>query len=162
MRKKPIKVAFLQEVKITREGDFAHIDFIDPNYASRRIQFRPGELASMTDEDILRVHNEIVLSQQKLVRESRPTEVPDGEAQIEFDNGYRHWIPRSDVLRCELTSGEDSDDLVVCIDDEELSLLDFGEMLKMHMGWGMRVMFLPQEQLINPPPVEIKGSTQKD
>jgi hypothetical protein len=160
MRKKKRKVAFPKEVKITRDGDFAHVDFINPNYASVRTQFKPGELTSMTDKDILKEHNEIVFSQERLIRNSRPKEMADGCSQIKYDAKYKQWVPRSDVLRCELTSGERFDELIVCIDDEELSWEDFGRMLKMFMGWGMRLMFLPQGQLFDPPSVEIQKKSK--
>lgn len=154
MRKKKLKVAFPNDVKITREGVFAHIDFIDPVYSSRRLEIGP-ELTSMTDEEILRLHNQIVLSQLRCIAESRPTEMAEGARQIEFDNSYKSWTMLSDVLRCELTSGSEPDELMVYIDDEELSWDEFGQMLQSYMGWGMRVTLLPQEQLSNPPSPEI-------
>ena len=161
MQKKRSKIAFLREVKITRESDYAYVELIDPGYANHRIYFGSDKLASMTDEDILKVYNAIILSQKRLLAESRPTEIAEGSHQIKYDAEYKHWVPQSHVLRCELTSGDQFDELVVCIDNEELSWDDFGKMLKVYMGWGMRVMFLPQEQLVNPPPVQIQKNTKK-
>jgi hypothetical protein len=160
MRKKKLKVAFPNEVRITRDGVFAHVDFIDTSYMSRRSEIGP-KLASMTDEEILRLHNEIVWSQQRCIAESKPTEMAEGAPQIQFDNRFKSWTMLSDVLRCELTSGSDPDELMICIDDVELSWDEFGRMLKSYMGWGMRVTLLPQEQLFKPPPPEILGKPFK-
>ncbi len=148
MRKKKIKVAFPKEVRITREGVYAHVDFIDTSYASR-IEIGP-EVASMSDTDILRLHNEIVLSAQRCITESK-----EDAPQIKFDQHHQSWTPLSDVLRCEIISDSGTDEPVINIDDEELSWEEFGRMVKSYNGWGLRVMFLPPEQLFNPPPVQV-------
>lgn len=128
---------------------------------SRRIEIGP-ELASMTDEEILRLHNNIVWSQQRLIAESKPREMADGVRQIEFDKRHKCWSMHSEVLRCELTSGSDANELVVCIDDNEQSWDELGQMLNSYMGWGMRITLLPQEQLFSPPSSEILEKPPKN
>jgi hypothetical protein len=154
------KIAFPKDVKITRDGIYAHIDFIDPSYMSRRIEIG-STLSSMTDAEILRIHNDIVFSEQASIRQSRPTEIEDGGVQIRFDKASGSWVPESDVLRCELTSGEEPHDLVVRIDDQDLSWAQFGRMVSSYRGWGMRVTFLPEEQLFKPPATEIIEKSPK-
>ena len=51
--------------------------------------------------------------------------------------------------------GKSHDELMIWIDDQELSWQEFGRMLNSYMGWGMRIMLLHQEQLNDPPRVEI-------
>lgn len=58
------KIAFPEDVRISRDGIYAHVDFIDPSYVSRRIEIGP-KLSSMSDAEILRLHNDIVFSEQK-------------------------------------------------------------------------------------------------
>ena len=45
--------------------------------------------------------------------------------------------------------------VTVHIDGNELSLAEFGQLLKYYAGWGMRVTFVPEERLTeNPTPVQ--------
>lgn len=154
MRKKKLKVAFAKEVKISRDGRYAHVEFIDPAYMSRRIDIGP-EVESMTDDEILRLHNEMVISEKRMIANSTVQEMIEGEPQITYDKKYQQWQPTSDVLRCAISSGKSHDELMIWIDDQELSWQEFGRMLSSYMGWGMRIMLLHQEQLNDPPKVEI-------
>jgi hypothetical protein len=154
MPRKLVKVAFLKDVTIRRDGDYAHVDFIDPNYASRSIGIGP-EVAQMSDEEILRLHNDMVIAEKRSIAQSRPGEMQKGLPQIKFDKRYRQWFPQGEVLRCELASGSSHDELIVEIDDKKLSWDEFGDMLKPYMGWGMRVVFVHPEQLTDPPQPEI-------
>ena len=53
--------------------------------------------------------------------------------------------PRGDVLRCIIDDGGPNGEVVISIDDQELSLREFGRMLAVHAGWGMRIAFVPEE-----------------
>ena len=46
--------------------------------------------------------------------------------------------------------------LVVGIDDQELSLQEFGRMLTTYAGWGMRIEFVPDDQLHRRPALEVR------
>jgi len=62
------------------------------------------------------------------------------------------WVPRGDVLRCIGLDGE----VVIHIDDQELSLREFGRLLRVHAGWGMRIAFVPEEFVTDNPTVKIR------
>lgn len=49
-------------------------------------------------------------------------------------------MPCGDVLRCHITECGEGEDgpVAIYIDDKEYSLHEFGELLRMYAGWGMR------------------------
>ena len=66
-------------------------------------------------------------------------------------------MPRGDVLRCHITHvvGEDGP-VAIYIDDKEYSLREFGEILSVYSGWGMRVVFVPDDEVHEGPVVEVR------
>lgn len=142
-----LKVAALDDVIIDRDDLFAYITFKDPDYASMRLQIGE-EVISMSDEEILAAFNDTVSFMQESVESNPPVEIADGFPQIKFDKRSRQWHPVGDVLRCELVH---DGDVLVQIDDKELSLEEFAEMLGSLAGYGMRVMFVHPSQLLDPP-----------
>src|SRR5437016_1178150 len=73
-------------------------------------------------------------------------EVPLGSPQIEYHNRSDQWTPRGSVLRC-LVQDDENAQLVVAIDDHELSLEQFGRLLTTYAGWGMRIEFVPEDEV---------------
>ena len=59
------------------------------------------------------------------------------------------------MLRC-LVEDDENGQLVVGIDDQELSLEEFGRMLTTYAGWGMRIEFVPDDQLHRRPALEVR------
>ncbi len=70
-----------------------------------------------------------------------------------------HWAPRADVLRCEI-SWDSKNGTVILIDDQEYSMKEFGEMLSTREGWGMRIVFVPDDEIYKSPPIEIKDPNE--
>jgi len=66
------------------------------------------------------------------------------------------WVPRGDVLRCIIDDGGLDGEVVIHIDDQELSLREFGRLLRVHAGWGMRIAFVPEEFVTDNPTVKIR------
>jgi hypothetical protein len=61
-----------------------------------------------------------------------------------------------DVLRCIVAGdGLDHDEVFVYIDEKELTLKEFGKLLSTYSGWGMRIMFVPEDELEKEPMIEI-------
>jgi hypothetical protein len=48
------------------------------------------------------------------------------------------------------------DEVFVYIDDKELTLREFGKLLSTYAGWGMRIIFVPDEELEKDPKIEIR------
>ena len=53
-------------------------------------------------------------------------------------------MPRGDVLRCIIDDAGPNGEVTIHIDDQELSLAEFGRLLSVHGGWGMRIAFVPE------------------
>jgi len=69
---------------------------------------------------------------------SRPqhiaVEVSLGKPQIEYFEKGCQWTPRGDLLRCVIDDGGPYGELVIHIDDRELSWHEFGRLLTTYAG----------------------------
>src|SRR5271157_253690 len=122
---------------------------------------RPDRLphpVTMTDREIIYVFNGILDAQERLLAawDKTVTEEPPGEKQIDYHEDSDQWVPRGDVLRCIIDDGGPEGEVTIHIDDKELSLAEFGRMLRVHAGWGMRIAFVPEEFITENPKVEIR------
>src|SRR5271165_7146133 len=149
--KKPTHV-LIDQVRITREGNDAIIDHADANLSGARIT----GIATMSDAEIVEMYNQIIDSQWALLQQWDKTvvEEPPGEKQI--DENSDQWVPRGDVLRCLIDDGGPNGEVIISIDDEELSLAEFGRLLSVHAGWGMRIAFVPEEFVTENPTVKVR------
>ncbi|MDQ5936793.1 MAG: hypothetical protein QG574_4129 [Cyanobacteriota bacterium erpe_2018_sw_21hr_WHONDRS-SW48-000092_B_bin.40] len=144
------KVAFAKEVIIKRSGETATIDFLDKSLGGTHLTICP-QITEMSDADILRLYNDIVLTQERMIADFRPTEMQEGLPQIGIAPYYKDLTIYSQTLRCEVTSGESPDDTVIEIDDKQLTWSEFGKLISPYIGLGMRIQFMASEQLVNPP-----------
>lgn len=115
----------------------------------------------MTDEQILLVHNECIEAQEASADASDwiAVEVPPGMPQVKRDRRTGQLVPRGDVLRCHITDCDSRDEdgpVAIYIDDEEYSLREFGEILRMYAGWGMRVVFVPDDAVHEEPVIKVR------
>jgi hypothetical protein len=88
----------------------------------------------------------------------------DGEAVIEieyFDQGDQ-WTPRGDVLRCMISDGDPDNEPMIHIDDRDLSWKAFGRLLTTYAGWGMRVIFVPEDQTQVEPIIKVREPRQDE
>lgn len=158
MRRKNPRRAALEEVSIAREGDTAIITFRDPEVAETHLQLGP-ETAKMSDAEILDCYNEMIAARDMLAAsyEHVAIEVPPGNPQIQYFAEGDQWTPRGDVLRCIVAGdGLEDEDVFVYIDDKELSLRQFGRLMATFAGWGMRITFVPEDELEKEPVIKIQ------
>jgi hypothetical protein len=155
MRFKKRFVASLDQVKISRNGEVAVVTYADPEIGDTHIRFGP-EVRGMSDQQILDRHNEILEIQDELRRTTEyvAREIPFGKPQIEYSPLSGQWVPRGDVLRC-LVTCDDEGGAVVDIDGRELSMEEFGGLLLTHEGWGMRIAFVPEDDVDEEPAIEV-------
>lgn len=155
-RKKPYRTT-LDEVIIHRDGETAIIIFRDPDVATTHFKLG-SNLKSMTDGQILDHFNKTIEARDMLAAsyEHVAVEVPTGKPQIEYFSAGDQWTPRGDVLRCIVAGDGLDDDVFVYIDEKELTLKEFGKLLSTYSGWGMRITFMPEDELENEPMVEIR------
>ncbi|MCF7730690.1 MAG: hypothetical protein K9N23_03340 [Akkermansiaceae bacterium] len=147
MKRKECYIARLDEVIITREGDAAVIRYTEAGIPTTHLTIGP-EIAAMSDETILECFNETLRARAQLAAKSKhvAVEVPLGSPQIEYSAGCEQWTPRGSVVRC-LIGDDENGQVVIEIDDHELSLEEFGRMLVCHAGWGMRIEFVPEDEV---------------
>ena len=156
MRKKPPRPASLDEVKITREGDIAVVEHADPNVSVARVNVGP-QLQTMSDADVLDLFNAMINAQETLAAEldSPAIEIPPGKPQIRFVEDSAQWVPRGLVLRCHIEDDENGE-AVIYIDDRAFDPAEFGALLRYFAGWGMRITFVPEDQVTEQPEIEVR------
>ena len=156
MRTKKPRPASPDEVRITREGDTAIIEYADSSIAVVHLRIGPA-LPSMTDAEILGMYNEGLEAQAEIAASMDPTltEIPCGLAQIEYSERSDQWVPRGQVLRCHIDHAEDGE-TVIQIDDVELDMRAFGRMLQVYAGWGMRLAFVEEDEVAYEPEIAVR------
>ena len=156
MRTKKPRPASPDEVRITREGDTAIIEYADSSIAVVHLRIGPA-LPSMTDAEILGMYNEGLEAQAEIAASMDPTltEIPPGRAQIEYSERSDQWVPRGQVLRCHIDHAEDGEP-VIQIDDVELDMRAFGRMLQVYAGWGMRLAFVEEDEVAHEPEIAVR------
>jgi hypothetical protein len=152
--KKP-HIATLGEVIISRNGDYAEITYRDETVGGVNLKIGP-DVARMTDHEILDCHNETILAMQQPVAsyKHRAVEVPPGSPQVYFSELCDQWSPRGDVLRCVIH--DEGRRPVIEIDDRDFTLEEFGAMLTTYSGWGMRIVFVPDNDLEKSPVIVVR------
>jgi hypothetical protein len=156
MRKRRPPVASLDDVTIRREGDDAIIVFRDPTIATTHFRLGPS-IQRLTDQQILNRFNKIVAAEQKAANSRRHVaiEIPPGRPQICYFAAADQWTPRGGVLRCVVDDSGPDGEAVIHIDGEALSLSAFGRLLCTYAGWGMRIVFVPEEEIAVDPRVAV-------
>ena len=153
--KKPVR-ASLDQVRITREGNAATIEHADTTISTTHLTI--GEaIEQMSDSEILDIYNSVIDAQEQSLRDwdNTITEIPPGKPQIKFNRDSEQWVPRGEVLRC-LIDDNANGETVFHIDDKELSLHEFGRLLRVYAGWGMRIAFVPEELVSEQPTVKVR------
>jgi len=153
-------VASPDEVRITRQpdGETALIEYADDTIGGTQLRIGPS-LRTMSDAEVLAVFNKTVAAVDELRRcyKHVAIEVPIGQPQIEWHEDSQHWCPRGDVLRCliEDGGGDDGSEPVIEIDGKALSWSDFGRLLTTYAGWGMRIVFVPDDETHQKPTIQV-------
>lgn len=153
--KKPCRAAF-DQVRITREAGSAIIEHADATISTTSLTIGP-DIDQMSDHDILALYNAVIASQEQLLREwdNTVTEIPVGKPQINKDSEDGQWLPRGEILRC-IIEDDANGETVISIDDKELSMREFGRLLSVYAGWGMRIAFVPEELVHENPKVAVR------
>lgn len=161
-------VASADQVRITRDGDDAIIEYADESVAKTHLRVGAEKLASMTDAELLDFWNETIEAGEDH-RESliyTATEIPAGKPQVEFFERGNQWTPRGHVLRCQILSDAaippDVDEPFVSIDGRDFSLGEFMTMVGTFGGWGMRIEFVPDDELHQRPKLKVREPDAKN
>ncbi len=65
-------------------------------------------------------------------------------------------MPRGSVVRALIDDSGPDGEAVIHVDEVELSLQQFGRLLCTYAGWGVRIVFVPEDELDRQPPLEIR------
>lgn len=157
MRLRRPRIATLDEVIISREGERAVIEFCEPGISTMNLNLGP-KLNKMTDKQILASFNKTVRAMEEMRGKyvHTPVEIPEGKPQVKYFAAGDQWVPRGDVLRCVIEDGGDDGEATIWIDDREFSLGEFGKLLITHAGWGMRIVFVPDDEIEKVHPIAIR------
>jgi len=161
MRKKRPRIARLDQVKISRVGEDAIIEFRDPAIATTHLRIGL-QVQEMTDEEILLVYNRTITARirnRDELGEYVAIEIPVGSPQVEHNpETVNQWSPRGGVLRCCIGDGggEDGSLPIIYMDDQEFTWEEFGRMLCTYSGWGMRIVFVPDDELDHTPKIVVR------
>ena len=161
MRLKRPRPASLDQVRITREGETAVIEYADPSIRVVNLRVGPS-LVGMTDEEVLELFNDMLEAQAEIAAGVDPTltEIPPGLRQIEYSERSNQWVPRGQVLRCHIEDDAE-DGTIIQIDDVELDLAAFGRMLQVFSGFGMRIAFVDEEDVNEEPEIVVREPDDK-
>ena len=162
MRLKRPRPASPDQVRITREGETAVIEYADPSVGVVNLQVGPS-LAAMTDAQVLDLFNELLEAQAETAAGVDPTltEIPPGLPQIEYSERSDQWVPRGHVLRCHIEDDEEGRP-IIHVDDVELDLEAFGRMLLTFCGFGMRIAFVDEEDVNEEPEIVVREPGEKE
>ena len=143
----------------------AVIEHADPNVSVARVNVG-SQLQTMSDaagahaearrREVLDLFNAMMDAQEKLAAEfdSTAVEIPPGKPQVRFVEDSAQWVPRGRVLRCHIEDDENGE-TVIYIDDRAFDLTEFGGLLRFFAGWGMRITFVPEDQVTEQPKIEV-------
>ena len=155
MKRKQRYIVRLDEVIIRREGESAVIDYQEDGVPGTHFKIGP-ELASMSNEQVVELFNDILRTEAQVAAGHKhvAVEVPLNSPQVRYSKRSDQWVPRGGVLRCLIEDEEGR--LVVGIDDHELSLEESGRLLTTYAGWGMRIEFVPDDEIHRRPTHEVR------
>jgi hypothetical protein len=152
-------VASPEEVKLTRDRDQLIIEYADPSVATTYLKMGKEKLDRMSDEELLAYWNRFIKARDARMRDHDyvAVEVPLGRPQVKYYAKGNQWVPRGDVLRCEvLTTPDDFDDPCITIDGRDYTAREFMGILGTFGGWGMRVEFVPDVEVHDRPQIEVR------
>jgi hypothetical protein len=152
---KPYPVTF-DQVRITREGETATVEYIDGQISTVSLRIGP-ELAEMSDQQILDQHNQMLQAQRALADSIDWTavEVPPGSPQVDYFEDGEQWVPMGGVLRC-LINDDEHGHAIIEIDGREFTMEAFSRLLATYAGWGMRITFVPEDEVEQQPTIEVR------
>jgi len=148
------------EIKITREGDYAIIAYADDGVATTHFKMGAEKLAVMTDEQILKFWNDGIEARDAFMAEQHlvAVEIPMGKPQLKYEERSDQWVPRGHIVKGVVLGGNGDriDDDCVTVDGKDLTVREFVRMMSTFGGWGFRLVFVADTDIHEEPEVEVR------
>lgn len=148
------------EVKITREGDYAIIAYADEGVATTHLKMGSDKLAHMTDEQILEFWNDGIEARDELManQEFVAIEIPMGKPQLEYEKLSDQWVARGHVVKGVVlgANGNDIDEELITVDGRDLTVREFVRMMSTFGGWGFRLVFVADTDIHDDPVIDVR------
>ena len=155
-------VASADQVRIRRDGDDAIIEYADESVATTHLRVGAEKLASMTDDELLAFWNRRHRGQRgppsepelhgngdprrkaagRVLRAGEPVDAKGARCSLPDPFGRR---PSRQVLTSRFVS----------IDGRDFTLGEFMTMVGTFGGWGMRIEFVPDDELHQRPRLKV-------
>jgi len=89
------------EIKITRDGDYAIIVYADEGVATTHFKMGREKLAVMTDEQILKFWNDGIEARDAFMAAQHlvAVEIPMGKPQLKYEERSDQWVPRGHIVK---------------------------------------------------------------
>lgn len=153
-------VASADQIRITRDGDTVIFEYADETVSATHLKMGADKIAEMSDEDLLDYWNGFIQARDEQREHYTATEIPLGRPQVSFFERGNQWTPRGDVLRCQILSDAAIepalDEPFVSIDGRDFTLAEFMGMVGTFGGWGMRIEFVPADELNERPALKVR------
>ena len=131
VRKKRPHVATLEEVTITRDGEYAIIAYVDDSVATTQYHIGADRLARMSDEDILMLWNAGLATKEDDVRSRR-----DMGPALSLRN----------TMSCVITEAPtDAHHPFLQADGRTFTAMEMAKLLGAHPGWTVRIQLVPPD-----------------
>lgn len=150
-------VVSLDQVRIVREPNGVFLDYADPNVGG--VHFGLGdEDNNLSDQEIIDRYNDSLRARQDLADayEHVTIELPPGAPQLQYSPNADQWVPRGGVVKAVISDGGPDFEATFWVDDREMTLAEFGRMMLTYNGWGVRITFVPDDEIHHEPVVEVK------
>jgi hypothetical protein len=144
------------DVTIARDDHCSRIDYRVGAIPATHLEMDP-KIVDLSNGEIIEEYNECLRDEAKLATERRHVaiEVPLGGTQMEYFARSDQWAPKGGVLRC-LIKDDERGQVIVQIDEQELRLKQFGTLLATYTGWGMRIEFMPENEVHRRPVLQVR------
>jgi nucleoside-diphosphate-sugar epimerase len=121
----------------------------------------------MTDAEFLDYWNAHIEATDEFIRSQKfvATEIPVGKPQVRYFEESDQWVPRGNVVRAVILTDAavepDLEEPFLSIDDRDFSVREFVKMVGTFGGWGIRISFVPDEQIHIKPKIKVREPEEK-
>ena len=148
------------EIRITRDGDYAIIAYADDAVATTHFKMGSVKLAQMTDKQILDFWNDGIDARDRFMaaQELVAVEIPMGKPQLKYEELSDQWVPRGHVVKGLILGGDGNDiqDECITVDGKDHTVREFVRMLSTFGGWGFRLVFVTDTRIHDEPMIEVR------